>query len=69
MLDEQPSDGAAHLNSWRLNILELLRPEDELEDLLASGNFGAASALAAKHQLAQDTICKCAADYGLCVTS
>ena len=28
-----------------LNVLELLRPEDELEDLLVAGDCGAASAL------------------------
>ena len=44
--------------SWHLNILELLRPEDKLEDLLAAGDYGAASALAKKHGLAQDAVLK-----------
>ncbi len=58
MLDNTTSNGSASSYSWRLNILELLRPEDELEDLLASGDFRAASALATKHNLSTGTICK-----------
>ena len=58
MLDKTTSSGSASTCSWRLNILELLRPEDELEDLLASGDFRAASALANKHKLPNDTICR-----------
>ncbi len=61
MLDEAPSNGSASLNRWRLNVLELLQPEDELEELLASGDFKAASAHATKHKLPEDTIYKCAA--------
>ena len=53
-----PKAGKSTAATWRLTILELLRPEDELEDLLAAGDHGAASALAKKHGLAQDTVLK-----------
>ena len=53
-----PKAGKSAAATWRLNILELLRPEDELEDLLAAGDYGAASALAKKHGLAQDAVLK-----------
>ena len=56
MLD--PKAGHSAAATWRLNILELLRPEDELEDLLAAGDYGAASGLAKKHGLAQDAVLK-----------
>ncbi len=69
MLDENPGNGSGNLNSWRLNVLELLQPEDQLEELLAAGNSGAASALAAKHKLPEDTIYKYAADHLLCMES
>ena len=58
MLDTKLSEGAGSLGTRHLNVLELLRPEDELEDLLVSGEYGAASALAKKHQLSQDTVLK-----------
>ena len=69
VLDENPGNGSANLNSWRLSVLEMLQPEDELEELLASGDFGAASALAAKHKLPEDPIYKYAADHVLCMTN
>ena len=53
-----PKAGNRAAATWHLSILELLRPEDELEDLLAAGDYGAASALAKKHGLAQDTVLK-----------
>lgn len=53
-----PKAGKASAPAWHLNILELLRPEDELEDLLAAGDYRAASALAKKHGLARDTVLK-----------
>lgn len=66
MLDTNLSNESATSYTWRLKALELLRPEDELEGLLASGDFGAASALASKHQLSQDSVSKCAADSVSC---
>ena len=65
MLDSKPSQGSARTNSWHLNVLELLQPEHELEALLASFDYGAASALAIKHKLAQDTVLKCVVDFTL----
>ena len=53
-----PTAGKSTAATWRLSILELLQPEDELEDLLAAGDYGAASALAKKHGLAQDAVLK-----------
>ena len=65
MLDSKRSQGTARGISWHLNVLELLQPEDELEALLASFDYGAASALAIKHKLAQDTVLKCVVDFTL----
>jgi len=65
MLDSKPSQGSARTNSWHLNVLELLQPEHELEALLASFDYGAASALAIKHKLAQDTVLQCVVDFTL----
>ena len=53
-----PKAGKSTAAAWRLSILELLRPEDELEDLLAAGDYSAAPALAKKHGLAQDVVLK-----------
>ena len=53
-----PKAGASSAPTWHLNILELLRPEDELEDLLAAGEYVTALALANQHGPAQDTVLK-----------
>ena len=58
MLDLRLSQGTASGSTWRLNVLDLLQPEDELDDLLAVGDYGAASALAKKHSLPQDLVLK-----------
>jgi hypothetical protein len=58
MLDLRPSKGTANGSIWRVNVLDLLQPEDELDDLLSVGDYGAAAALANKHSLPQDLVLK-----------